>query len=214
MKINDFDERMKKHASVTKNVISPPYELKMELDKLEEKNMNKHKNIYWLKKVSVFAAVVALCTITVVSADSINGFFKDVTRWDGAIIGSEYANATNDINITTLDMVNENGNEILPLNITIAKENEITLKSIQEIAITEYQIVDMNDKEILKVSTTLENATKGKIENGKALLNLFIKEAELDLGKEYKIVINNMFGLAKADGPLEITGNWNCKFVR
>lgn len=23
-----------------------------------------------------------------------------------------------------------------------------------------------------------------------------------------------MFGLAKADGPLEITGNWNCKFVR
>ena len=91
---------------------------------------------------------------------------------------------------------------------------EIALKTIQELAIIEYKIVDMNDKEVLKVNTTIENATKGKVEDGKVLLNLSMKEANLVFGENYKIVINSMYGLAKAEQPFKITGNWNCEFVR
>ena len=34
MKINGLEERMRNHASVTKNIISPPFDLKMELEQM------------------------------------------------------------------------------------------------------------------------------------------------------------------------------------
>ena len=97
MKLIELEDRLKGHAKITKSIISTPFDLKTEINKVEEKNMIKPKNITWLKRAGTIAAVLTICAVTVVSAGAIKGFFKDVTRWDGAVVGTEYVNATKEI---------------------------------------------------------------------------------------------------------------------
>ena len=39
-------------------------------------------------------------------------------------------------------------------------------------------------------------------------------EDKLNTNQDYKIVIDTIYGLAKADQPLKITGTWECEFTR
>ena len=209
MKITELEERMKGHAQITKSIISAPFDLKTEINKLEEKNMSKFKNITWLKRVSTVAAVVTVCAITVVSAGAIKGMFKDVKRWDGAVIGTEYVNATNDIEMN----ISEIKDEYISLDINFENPNEAPFAFIQEVAITDYKVLDNNDKEVLEVNSTVENGIKGNVENGRVLVEL-PTEDKLNTNQDYKIVIDTIYGLAKADQPLKITGTWECEFTR
>lgn len=209
MKITELEERMKGHAKITKSIISAPFDLKTELNKVEGKNMSKPRNITWLKRVSTVAAVVTVCAITVVSAGAIKGMFKDVKRWDGAVIGTEYVNATNDIEMS----INATKDECISLDISFENPNEAPFAFIQEVAITDYKILDNNDKEVLEVNSTFENGIKGNVENGRILLELPTND-KLNSNQNYKLVVNTIYGLAKADQPLKITGTWECEFSR
>lgn len=209
MKITELEERMKGHAKITKSIISAPFDLKTELNKVEGKNMSKPRNITWLKRVSTVAAVVTVCAITVVSAGAIKGMFKDVKRWDGAVIGTEYVNATNDIEMS----INATKDECISLDISFENPNEDPFAFIQEVAITDYKILDNNDKEVLEVNSTFENGIKGNVENGRILLELPTND-KLNSNQNYKLVVNTIYGLAKADQPLKITGTWECEFSR
>ena len=209
MKITELEERMKGHAKITKSIISAPFDLKTELNKVEGKNMSKPRNITWLKRVSTVAAVVTVCAITVVSAGAIKGMFKDVKRWDGAVIGTEYVNATNDIEMS----INATKDECISLDISFENPNEAPFAFIQEVAITDYKILDNNDKEVLEVNSTVENGIKGNVENGRILLELPTND-KLNSSQNYKLVVNTIYGLAKAEQPLKITGTWKCEFTR
>ena len=209
MKITELEERMKGHAKITKSIISAPFDLKTELNKVEGKNMSKPRNITWLKRVSTVAAVVTVGAITVVSAGAIKGMFKDVKRWDGAVIGTEYVNATNDIEMS----INATKDEYISLDINFENQNEAPFAFIQEVAITDYKILDNNDKEVLEVNSTVENGIKGNVENGRILLELPTND-KLNSNQNYKLVVNTIYGLAKADQPLKITGTWECEFSR
>ena len=209
MKITELEERMKGHAKITKSIISAPFDLKTELNKVEGKNMSKPRNITWLKRVSTVAAVVTVCAITVVSAGAIKGMFKDVKRWDGAVIGTEYVNATNDIEMS----INATKDEYISLDINFENQNEAPFAFIQEVAITDYKIFDNNDKEVLEVNSTVENGIKGNVENGRILLELPTND-KLNSNQNYKLVVNTIYGLAKAEQPLKITGTWECEFSR
>ena len=209
MKITELEERMKGHAKITKSIISAPFDLKTEINKLEEKNMSKFKNITWLKRVSTVAAVVTVCAITVVSAGAIKGMFKDVKRWDGAVIGTEYVNATNDIEMN----ITETKAEYISLDINFENPNEAPFVFLQEVAITDYKILDNNNKEVLEVNSTVENGIKGNVENGRILLELPTND-KLNSNQNYKLVVNTIYGLAKAEQPLKITGTWECEFSR
>ena len=209
MKITELEERMKGHAKITKSIISAPFDLKTELNKVEGKNMSKPRNITWLRKVSTVAAVVTVCAITVVSAGTIKGMFKDVKRWDGAVIGTEYVNATNDIEMN----ISETKDEYISLDINFENPNEAPFVFLQEVAITDYKIFDNNDKEVLEVNSTFENGIKGNVENGRILLELPTND-KLNSNQNYKLVVNTIYGLAKAEQPLKITGTWKCEFTR
>ena len=171
--------------------------------------MSKPRNITWLRKVSTVAAVVTVCAITVVSAGTIKGMFKDVKRWDGAVIDTEYVNATNDIEMN----ISETKDEYISLDINFENPNEAPFVFLQEVAITDYKIFDNNDKEVLEVNSTFENGIKGNVENGRILLELPTND-KLNSNQNYKLVVNTIYGLAKADQPLEITGTWECEFSR
>lgn len=206
MELFEFEERLKEHARKAKSIISTPFDLKIEINKVEEKNMNKTEKISWFKRTGAVAAMVAVCLVTVVNATPIKGFFKDIMRFDGAVVGTEYANATNEIKITALKIENEN---VLPLEIEFVDNNVFPFKSIEQLSVVKYKVVDKNSNEVCYEENLVEN-----VENGKVIINLPLNKSNLIDGETYFLEIDNLKGLEKADAPLEITGNWNIKFVK
>ena len=170
-----------------------------------------------MKRTLAIAAVLALCIITITLtplANSIRGFFSDIVRFDGTVTGIKYENATNDIKIDVLELASENGNVIIPLNLTFENPTEAPFPYIQELAVSEYKILDSNNKEIIKTKVSAEDGDKGTVSDGKVLFNLSIDDTEFESGEEYTIVIEKMYGLSKADAPLHITGTWKCNFTK
>ena len=215
MRISELENKLRKHAETTKNVMQTPFDLKEEIKNMEERTMSKPK--ITTKRTLAIAAVLALCLVTVCMtplANSIRGFFSDIIRFDGAITGTQYENATNDIKVDVLDVTSENGNVIIPLELSFENPTEAPFPYIQEVAVSEYKIVDSNNKDIIKTKVSAEDGEKGTINNGKVLVNLSLNDAKLKSGEEYTIVIDKMYGLAKADAPLHITGTWRCNFIR
>ena len=215
MRISELENKLRNHAETTKSVMQPPFDLKEEIKNMEERTMSKPK--ITTKRTLAIAAVLALCLVTVCMtplANSIRGFFSDIIRFDGAITGTQYENATNDIKIDVLEVTSENGNVIIPLELSFENPTEAPFPYIQEVAVSEYKIVDSNNKEIIKTKVSATDGKKGTINNGKVLVNLSLNDTKLKSGEEYTIVIEKMYGLAKADAPLHITGTWECNFIR
>ena len=215
MRISELENKLRKHAETTKSVMQAPFDLKEEIKNMEERTMSKPK--FTIKRTMAIAAVLALCLVVVCMtplASSIKGFFSDIVRFDGAITGTQYENATNDIKVDVLELTSENGNVIIPLDLTIENPTEAPFPYIQEIAVSEYKIVDSNNKEIIKTKLSAEDGDKGIISDGKVLITLSLDSKKIKSGEEYTIVIEKMYGLAKADAPLHITGTWKCNFIR
>lgn len=213
MDLNELENRLRGHAQNTIEKIESPFNLKnvvnkKEINKLEGRSMNKYKNVDWIKRAATIAAVVSICLITVVAANPEKGFFKDVTRFDGAIRGTEYVNAQNEVTFKVIQ--DEEGNETFELEVEFVKKDVAPFKYIQEIVIPEYKIVNEKDEEILSVKNSLENATKATVEDGKVLLKLTIPEeitSQIESQKHF-IEIENIYGLAKTEQPLKISGGW------
>ena len=213
--MSEFENRLREHANTTKNTMQTPFDLKEEIKNMEERTMSKPK--ITMKRTLAIVAVLALCLVTVCMtplASSIKGFFSNIIRFDGAITGTQYENATNDIKVDILELTSENGNIIIPLDLTFENPTEAPFPYIQEVAVSEYKIFDSNNKEIIKTKLSAEDGEKGSVTDGKVLVKLSIDDAKFKSGEEYTIVIEKMYGLAKADAPLHITGTWKCNFIR
>jgi len=217
MRISELENKLRKHAEITKSVVQAPFDLNEEIKNMEVNTMSKPKGRITMKRTFAIAAVFALCIITVTMtplANSIKGFFSDIVRFDGAITGTQYENATNDIKVDILELTSENGNVIIPLDLTFENPTEAPFPYIQEVAVSEYKILDNNNKEIIKTKVSAEDGDKGTVSAGKVLVNLSLNDVKLESGEQYTIVIEKMYGLSKADAPLHITGRWECKFVK
>ena len=170
-----------------------------------------------IKRTFAIATVLALCIVTVSVtplANPIKGFFSDIIRFDGAITGTRYENATNEITVAAMELTTDNGNDIIPLELTFENSTEAPFAYIQELAVSDYMVLDEKTGKILKLECYPEYSGKGTIKDGKAVVNLSIDSTEFKSGKEYTIVIEKMYGFAKAEAPLHITGTWKCKFVK
>ena len=215
MRISELEIKLRKHAETTKSVMQAPFALNEEIKNMEARTMSKPK--FTIKRTMAIAAVLALCLVVICMtplASSIKGFFSDIVRFDGAITGTKYENATNDIKVDVLELTSENGNLNIPLGLTIQNPTEAPFPYIQEIAVSEYKILDNNNKEIVKIKLSAEDGDKGIISDGKVLITLSLDSKKIKSGEEYTIVIEKMYGLAKADAPLHITGTWKCNFIR
>ena len=215
MRISELENKLRKHAETTKSVMQAPFDLNEEIKNMEVHTMSKPK--LTMKRTLALVAVLALCIITVTMtplANSIKGFFSDIIRFDGAVTGTKYENATNDIKVDVLELTPENGNVIIPITLTFDNPTEAPFPYIQEVAVSEYKILDSNNKEVIKTKDSAEDGDKGTVSDGKVLVNLSLNDITLKSGEEYTIVIEKMYGLSKADAPLHITGSWKCSFTK
>ena len=70
--------------------------------------MNKNLSVKYFKKPLVAVATFAVCfcfisMAALASTGKLQGFFKDVTNWSGAITGTTYEQSTEEVELSVLD---------------------------------------------------------------------------------------------------------------
>ena len=167
----------------------------------EERAMNKGRAGKWFKNPAVAAAVLSLCLcFTGAAAAGDSGFFKDITNWIGAVVGTKYEQASDEIRITV--SADENA---ITVHVVIVDPAAVPYREIETFGIESYKITDRSGRVIVKGERT-------------ELFDLIGGESEITIpldnmgSGEYKIVITAFVGAAKADQPLQINGTWECDF--
>lgn len=172
---------------------------------MEEHTMNNGKNNSFFRKPAAVFAALAVClslSVTALAATGVlQGFFRDITNYSGAIVGTSYEQATDEINMD----VTVNGNELTVLA-TFADPQMAPYVYAEQLGIAQYRIVDVNGKEVKEGF-----AGSAEVVNGQASVNI-----ELDgiSNGSYKLIVTAFVSEKKADQPLNINGNWECEFSK
>ena len=165
----------------------------------EEITMRNRVNFNFKKVVSI-AAVIALCLCASVAAVNHFGAFKDVTNWTGAVVGTEYVQATDEIEVST---VAEQG--VLTITATFLAPDTAPYCEQETFSVGSYQIADASGNVIVDG----EGDDFVEIVNGKAVMTVSL--GGIDNG-DYKLLISSFVGAKKADQPLKVSGDWICEF--
>ncbi len=196
------NEKNKRYFKETFKEITAPSALVGKVMDMTNKNKAKTVNV---KKVAIIAAAVMAIIATTgaaVYAATDGGFFKDVTNMFGAVTGTEYLNATNEVSVSVSDD--------MTVTVTFNTPDVAPYSAISEIKLGDYKIVDKNGNEVANV--TGGNAV-AQITNGMAELPVEVSLGALVKGDSYTLIVESFFGLSKADAPIEIMGEWHADFV-
>lgn len=172
---------------------------------MEEHTMNNRKNNSFFRKPAAVFAALAVClslSLTALAATGVlQGFFRDITNYSGAIVGTCYEQATDEIKMD----VTVNGDE-LTVMVSFANPQMAPYVYAEQLGIAQYRIVDVNGKEVKEGS-----AGSAEVVNGQASVNI-----ELDgiSNGSYKLIVTAFVSEKKADQPLNINGNWECEFTK
>lgn len=172
---------------------------------MEEHTMKNRKNNSFFKKPAAVFAALAVClsiSVTALAATgTLRGFFRDITNWQGAVVGTSYEQATDEIDVN----VSGNGEELTVLA-TFVDPQIFPYREVEMLGIAEYCIVDTNGK------TVSEGAAESvEVVNGCAAVSIQLDD--LDNGS-YRLMISAFVGEKKAEQPLNINGNWECEFSK
>jgi len=162
----------------------------------EEYSMRKTNNNFKIMLPRV--AVLVLCLMTsVVVANHLRGP-KDITKGT-AIVGTIFEESADMIK---LDSEIKNN---LVVSANVVEYNAIPYSEIDTLNINSYKIVN-NDGNVVAEGTA---KSVSAFENGKVTFEIPLNNVT---SGNYKLVINEFVGLAKADQPLLIKGIWECTF--
>lgn len=165
-----------------------------------KENVMKNKN--YRKPAAAFAALaICLClSVTAVAASGVlKGHFRDITNWQGAVVGTSYEQATDEIGMGVT--VNDNK---LVVQATFAIPQEFPYRECERLGIAAYRIVDADGKVVKEGA-----AESTEIVKGQAAVTIDLDD--IDSGC-YKLVVTAFVGEKKAEQPLNINGNWECSF--
>lgn len=139
------------------------------------------------------AAVLALCLLLPIGTYAAGraGFFRDVKRWDGAVVGTAYENATNEISVTAI----QQDDQIL-VTVTLLTPGKAPYPYIEELSIGEYQLLN----------------EKGKViaEGTADAVPLINEQAEYTIPatEGHTLRITEFISIKKVEQPLPISGEW------
>lgn len=161
-------------------------------------------NTFFRKPAAVFVAV-ALClslSVTALAAKGVlQGFFQDITDYRGAVVGTSYEHAADEIAMN----VTVNGDELTVLA-TFADPQMVPYVYAERLGIAAYSIVDTNGKVVKEGA-----AESIAVVNGQAAVSIQLDG--IDSGS-YKLIVTAFVSEKKADQPLNINGNWECAFTK
>ena len=168
--------------------------------------MNNRKNTSFFRKPAAVFAALAVClslSVTALAATGVlQGFFRDITNHSGAIVGTSYEQATDEIDMD----VTVDGDELTVLA-TFVDPNMFPYRESQLLGIADYRIMDAEGN-VVQEGTT-DKFTP--VANGQASIVLELNE--LATGS-YKLIVTAFVSEKKADQPLNISGTWECEFSK
>lgn len=175
--------------------------------KMEKRRMSiRSKNKFFKQPLTVAATLVLCVCITgatsLAATGKLQGYFKDITNWNGAITGTTYEQATEEITVSL-----EEAGEELSILITITNPEKPPYRESELFGIGNYRIEDMSGNIIVSESSFAERTLFTSQMSLKVPLN------QISSGK-YKLVIEQFVSEKKADQPLMINGIWEADFVK
>ena len=165
---------------------------------------NRKKSMFPRKPAAILAALAILLSLSVTAVaapDVMKGFFRDITNWQGAVVGTSYEQATDEIAVS----VTVNGN-MLTVHAAIADPQMIPYVYAERLGIGEYKIKAENGRTVKKGS-----AESVEIINGTAAIAIPLEDLECF---SYNLIISAFVAEAKAEQPLPLNGRWECTFVK
>lgn len=171
---------------------------------MEYITMSKKINRFFKKPLAT-AAAIALCLcvggVTALATTG-KGFFKDIIGWDGAITGTAYEQATDEITIAINEVADS-----LTVVATVVDPTMVPYTTFDEMRIGSYKIVDSLGNVVVEgVSNEMF-----PYENGQITVSIPVENLE---SGTYKLIVDSFVGGSKAEQPLTISGNWECEFTR
>ena len=176
---------------------------------MEDNKMNYKKVI---RGIIAAAAVLGVCVLTTnyeAIGSATKGFFRDITGWNNAVVGTEYVQATEELKVEVVAVTTEQAQTTLALEVTLTEKEQIPWNCIEEIVLGSYKIVDANGKDVIVVENTHIEGQKANIFDGMVQIDIVVEQLEENV--EYTLLIESFYGIKKADAPLKITGNWEYK---
>ena len=175
--------------------------------RMEEKEMRKNTPKKFFIRPVAAAACLALCIcltgVTALAATGkLQGFFKDITRWDGAVVGTSYEAAADEVELRVKAVSKE-----LVLEWTMADPNTAPYSTFELLGVKNYKIVDLDGNVVVEG----EMEEKARVADGRATTVISLENIP---SGAYKLVVDELEGSAKADQPLVISGSWECEFVK
>ena len=162
----------------------------------------KHKSF---RKPAAMIAVLAIClslAVAVVAAPGVRkGFFRDIKDWRGAVVGTSYEQASDEIRMN----VSVNGEELMVLA-SFVDPQMAPYRYAQWLGIAEYEIVGANDKTVQKGA-----AESTEVISGHAAIPIYLENLE---SGSYKLVVTAFVEEAKAEQPLPLHGHWEVEFTK
>ena len=174
-----------------------------EKERMDRNMVEKKSNKRWFQKPLAVAAALALClTVGGVTAFAASGesFFKDITDWRGAVTGTTYEQATDEI---TVNVTAEAG--VLKVEAVFVEAEKAPYSEVEQLAIGKYRMIDAN-------GNTVAQGDAGEavpVQDGQTALMLDVEE--LPAG-QYTLQLQSFIGSKKAEQPLSINGNWKWEF--
>lgn len=173
---------------------------------MENQTMKKRTNTFFRRTTAVAASLVLCLCITGITAlaasGQLKGFFKDIKNWQGAVVGTAYEQATDELEVAILD-----SSEELTVLVTMVNPKVAPYIAIQELGVESYEILDASGKVVMKGEPTAME----KVVDGQA--TIIVPAKEIGSGA-YKLVIRAFVGGAKAEQPLTMSGIWEVEFSR
>lgn len=172
----------------------------------EQENYSMKKNLVTnFKKPLVVAAALAVClclTGITALATTGKGFFQDIKRFDGAITGQTYQNATDEILVYAA--MDEN---VLTVTVEMVKIEIVPYREIEVLELRNYRVYDASGNVVME-NTVPENVVT---ENNQ--IKFQIPADGLAEGN-YKLELDVLSGSKKAEQDLLIYGGWECEFTK
>ncbi len=162
------------------------------------------------RKSTIAAAVALVLTAGLLTAggityaDSIRGAFSDIVRFDGAVVGTEYHNATEEIEVTA-----EADGETVTVNARFLYPADAPYAFITELSFKNVTLTDSSGAKLM----TIEETELADINNGSVSIPIPVGTVTFSPNTEYTITFDTVVGHAKAEQPLPMSGNWSCSFT-
>ena len=182
--------------------IKMPEEMRERIAARTEKALMRERSGVKTKRPAVIAAVIAACICLCAAGAAVGnaGFFRDIVRADGAVIGTAYEQATEEIAVSA-----QTEGDVLQVEAIFLAPDRAPYREIDALRIGVWKITDDSGS----VAAEGRNTVAADITGGGAAFEIPLTELE---SGAYALRIDAFTGESKADQPLGITGAWECAF--